>query len=249
MQDWLVPAKNLVKSSLDFVGLEIRRSEQAARYLDPARIRREAERSGTAVPEYVERVLGISGNTDRVFAFLDALGVLNHEIESFLEIGPGTGRYCERVFRRFSPKTYQIYELSPGWTEYLVDRFGVTAMPADGGSLSSTASESIEFVHAHGVLVYTPFLVTCAYLKEMARVVRQGGCLVFDILSNDTLCPDLIEKWLKSPHRYPALFPKECVFNFLHGFDLIEARIIPYDFAVSEYLVLRKRTMDPNRVG
>jgi hypothetical protein len=76
----------------------------------------------------------------------------------------------------------------------------------------------MDLVQAHKVFVTTPTLTTCSYLGEMARVVRDGGWLVFDILSEDCVDSPTLEQWLATgswPQAYPHIMPKKYVIEFL----------------------------------
>ena len=80
--------------------------------------------------------------------------------------------------------------------------------------MRETASGSMDLVHAHKVLVYLPFVVTCQYFDEMIRVARRGGSIVFDIVSESCMGDDMIEKWIASGLYFPCMMPREFVVAF-----------------------------------
>jgi hypothetical protein len=58
------------------------------------------------VGEYVEQLWGIEGDADRKLARLGELGVFDPPPRRIVEIGPGTGRYMERILARSRPESY-----------------------------------------------------------------------------------------------------------------------------------------------
>jgi hypothetical protein len=173
--------------------------------------------AGLSVSDFVEDKYNRHGVTEEAIHHMVDLGVFNGEITTVCEIGPGTGRYLERTIRLCHPSRYEIYETAADWAEWLVRTHGVTYMPTDGRTLEGTPSRSMDLVQAHKVFVTTPTLTTCSYLDEMARVVREGGKVVFDILSEDCIDQPTLERWLESGtfRAYPFVMPKQYVIDFL----------------------------------
>lgn len=136
-----------------------------------------ARRARLSVSDYVERMWSIEGQTDFVVAEMQRTGALGSTV---CEIGPGTGRYTERILRLVECEWYEVYETAPDWARYLEATYPVTRRPADGETLAHTPADSCALVHAHGVFVYTPPMVAFSYFSEMMRVSRRW--IVFDCI-------------------------------------------------------------------
>jgi hypothetical protein len=100
-------------------------------------------------------------------------------------------------------------------------------------------------VHAHKVLSTVPFMVTCCYWHEMARVIRPGGWAAFDIVTEACLDADAMQVWAKSGVRngsYPAIMPRAVAVSFFthNGFTLAGSFIVPMPPGTTELLVFRK---------
>lgn len=144
-------------------------------YIDAAETIRAASLQGQTVCEYVESLWDQRGWTDRVIEEMQEAGSLA-PCDRVCEIGPGTGRYLERVLQRVSPRQYDIYETADDWAIWLAETYTppVVRQPADGHTLRQTPDRSCGLVHAHGVFVYLPFLHAFEYFAEMARVCAGG---------------------------------------------------------------------------
>jgi hypothetical protein len=175
---------------------------------------RDAAKAGVPVGDYIDAKHQVPGATQATIDQLTELGVLGEKIHSVCEIGPGSGRYLEKVQRLCTPCSYEIYETDKEWSDWLTHTYQVTARDADGTSLRRTVSGSMDLVHAHKVFVCLPTIVTCGYFNEMIRVARRGASIVFDIVSE--LCMDeaMVEKWIASAIYYPSLLPRDFVINF-----------------------------------
>ena len=139
-------------------------------YISASETEAAARQAGLPVGDYVERLWGVEGGSKRVIDRIAATGILDHPGVSILEIGAGTGRYMEKVIARVESLTsYESYETNQGWAKYLAKTYpSITTRCADGLSLSETRDHSVDFVHAHGVFVYTPFLTTMRYLQAVS---------------------------------------------------------------------------------
>jgi SAM-dependent methyltransferase len=162
------------------------------------------------------------------------------------EIGPGSGRYLERVYRRCKPSYYEIYETSDDWAQWLVSSYNVVWQPTDGLSLASTATASIDFVHSHKVFAGQPSLIILRYLSEMARVVRSGGKIVFDMVTERCMDDDTVQRWWDAHsgyQHYPCLFPRGLAIDYLErrGLRLDGAFLADMKPGATEYFVFTRR--------
>jgi SAM-dependent methyltransferase len=197
---------------------------------------REARNRGVSLDAYILEAWGSNGKVADTMDRINSV-CMDRNIASVLEIGPGTGVYLSRTLDLFKPATYQIYETAEDWRRYLAKNFNVINLPADGEKLSSTETNSVDLLLAHGVFVYTPFLVSVSYLEEAKRVVKPGGIIAFDIFTERTLDEDARSRWLASEHRYPCVFPESICLDIFLGFHLKSRFFCPLGVTRSEYFI------------
>src|SRR5690242_4846580 len=94
--------------------LKLSRPAKAGGYISAADTVAAAEREGLTVGQYVERLWGTEGDTDRRLSQLADLGVFD-SVEHVVEIGTGTGRYMDKILDRYQPKVYESYETAGDW--------------------------------------------------------------------------------------------------------------------------------------
>jgi hypothetical protein len=70
---------------------------------------------------------------------LDLAGLAG-PVSRVLEIGPGSGRYMEKVIDALHPATYEVYETAGDWLPYLRSLPHALIQPCDGRTLRATAS-------------------------------------------------------------------------------------------------------------
>ncbi len=106
----------------------------------------------------------------------------------------------------------------------------------------STDSGSVDLVHAHGVFVYTSFITSMSYLKEMIRVVKKGGIVAFDVFDQSSYTDEIIEKWISSGHTYPNIVPEESIVDLFrkNGFRSMKTFHSAFDPGRSKYFVFIK---------
>lgn len=202
-----------------------------------------ARRHNLSLCDYLEMTWDQKGDAERVINNMTNLGVFRGPIRKICEIGPGTGMFLEKTLGLCSPERYECYEPDEDWRKWVAGQYDVICLDADGKSLSLTPSSSIDLVHAHGVLVYVPFLTVCRYLREMVRVTRSGGHVVFDIMSEDCFDDDTVESWLQSVYNYPTFVSKQYVKDFFagRGFSFLGHFFNRFGPGKSQYCVFRKQ--------
>lgn len=198
-----------------------------------------AKLEGLSICDYIEALWNNKGGTQFVIDQISECGIFANQSPNVVEIGAGTGRYMEKVLLACEPNLYESYETAKDWANYLQEAFPIISHPADGLSLRFTSEKSVDLIHAHGVFVYLPFLVSYRYWKEIWRIAKIGGFVVFDIFSEDCLQKGLIEKWLESEHSYPCFLSKDFTVSLFtaHGFALVKTFTHRYGEGKSEYLV------------
>lgn len=202
-----------------------------------------AEREGLSVCDYVEKLWAKQGDTQKVIEQMASCGAFVAINPNVVEIGTGTGRYLEKVFHKCKPAKYESYETARDWAEWLQTKYPIVSHEADGVTLRQTPSKSADLVHAHGVFVYVPFLVSYRYWMEIWRITKNGGIVVFDIISEDSLDEGTVGKWLNSKHNYPCFLSRSYVVSLFskQGFSLVSNFRNRYGEGQSEYLVFMRK--------
>jgi SAM-dependent methyltransferase len=247
---------SFVNRSLLPIGIKLNRVDShnwsdVAAFIPFEKTEQAARRAGMSVGDYVDGVLnGVPGSSQNTIDKMASTGVFSKPLKTVLEIGPGSGRYLEKVLKAHRPSKYVIYETARPWADYLVRKYNVELRQTDGYSLQDTADESIDLVQAHKVFSSVPFMVTCCYWHEMARVIEPGGWAAFDILTEDCLAPEAMSVWAKSGIRggtYPAMVAREVALGFflVQCFDLVGDFIVPMPPGTTKLLIFRKRRRQP----
>ena len=208
-----------------------------------------AKAAGLSVGDYIDRnYVHHAGRspTEQTIDGMVALGVFDFPLHAICEIGPGSGRYLQRTLALGHPTHFEIYETATEWRDWLVQQYQVTAKRCDGKTLVETDSESIDLVQCHKVFPAIPVLVTASYFAEMARVVRPGGWVVFDILTEHCFTSHYLKKWFESGvwtwDWSPFLVNCEFALSFFAERDirLVGNFLVPLYPGVTECLVFRK---------
>ena len=202
-----------------------------------------AKATGLSVNEYVQTHIWKSPITrPTLLEKLVALGAIPLNAPLVVEIGPGTGRHLEQILKEYHPARYQIYEFDDGWRKWLAATYPVQACHSDGMSLRDTATNSANLIHAHGVFVYTPFLVTYRYFQEICRVAAPGAFVIFNIYTEKCLDDDTVANWLATPHRYLQFLSAHYVTQFFNnrGLALYDSFLLPRSPGPSEYFIFKR---------
>lgn len=246
--------KQIAKKSLAVMGLKVSRIgrdsdhdwNDVATFIPFNHTMNAAAAAGLSVGDYVDSVMNkVPGSSQSTIDIMASLGVFSEPASTIVEIGPGTGRYLEKTMKAARPARYEIYETAGPWATYLVKEYNVVLQPTDGYSLSGTRDGSADLVHAHKVFSGVPFMVTCCYWREMARVIRLGGWAVFDVVTEQCLDVAAVLTWAKSgihSGSYPAVVPRSVVEAFFasNGFTLAGSVIVPMNPGTTELLAFRR---------
>jgi hypothetical protein len=220
--------------------------DDTANFIPFERTVADASAAQLSVGDYVDGVMnGVPGSSQATIDLMASAGVFSQGLDTIVEIGPGTGRYLEKTVKAAQPKRYEIYETAGPWRSYLISHYELVAQKTDGYSLAETPDASADLVHAHKVFSGVPFMVTCCYWHEMARVIRPGGWAVFDILTERCLEGDALTAWAKSGIRngaYPAVVPRALAVQFLasRGFELKASHMVPMSPGTTELMLFRR---------
>jgi len=117
-------------------------------------------------------------------------------------------------------------------------------MPCDGHTLAHTPSASVDLVHANKVFVYLPFAAVAGYLNEMARVVRPGGAVAFDVVTEGCLDDHTVNSWIAAHGSFYLPIPRPWVLDYLaaRGLTLHGSWFVPMTGGRTELLVFRRET-------
>ncbi|MBW4546704.1 MAG: class I SAM-dependent methyltransferase [Symplocastrum torsivum CPER-KK1] len=202
-----------------------------------------AAKNNQSVTDYVETMWQERGIAQQVIDCFKDFGALSPSTKRVCEIGTGTGMFAETILKSCDISQYESYEIDKDWAEWLSITYKIVSHPANGESLDCTDSNSLDLVHANGVLVYTPFLITIKYFLEISRVTKSEGFAVFDILCEECFDENLLRAWLDSPHLYPCILPKEYVKDFFtkNGFCYIGEFFRKFGIGKSLYLLFKKQ--------
>ncbi len=212
-------------------------------YINLERTLSNAKDAGLSVGDYIDLTFNIPGSTQFTIDKMEEFGVFREEIERVCEIGPGSGRYLEKIIKICDPAYYEIYETAKDWRRWLKETYTVTAHVPNSNMLSFTPTNSIDLIHSHKVLYGNPIIEICRYFDEMIRVVRRNGTVVFDILTEDCLTDELLEKWWKSEAQHAcSMTAKDFTINYFHkrGLSLVGNFTVPLLPGITEYFVFKK---------
>jgi SAM-dependent methyltransferase len=243
--------KSIVNKSLAPVGIRITRLDNhdwndVASFIPLERTLEAARAANMSVGDYVDSVMnGTPGSSQATIDKMASCAVFSEPLGTIVEIGPGTGRYLAKTLELAAPSRYEIYETAGPWSDYLVKEYDVVLKATDGYSLSGTPDNSADLVHAHKVFSTVPFMVTCCYWQEMARVIRPGGWAVFDVMTERCLSKDSMLIWSRCGIRngsFPAVMPREVAIDFFtsNGFTLASSFIAPLPPGTTELLLFKR---------
>jgi SAM-dependent methyltransferase len=201
-----------------------------------------ARAEGLSVSAYIDKIHVQPGATAAVVKEMLAVAGLSGKCEAVCEIGAGSGRFAEEVITALHPDRYEIYETAPDWLPYLRKLPNAVLQGSDGHSLAPTRDASMDLVHAQKVFVYLPFYASAGYVAEMARVVRPGGTVVFDVVTEDCLDETTVREWVRIGSIHNPI-PKQWVRSFLADRDLtlIGSFFTPLPPGKAEVLVFHKQ--------
>jgi hypothetical protein len=215
-----------------------------APYRSDREVIRRARARGSSVGDYIEEEWNQNGRSRFTVERMREAGAVPTDLDTVCEIGPGSGRYIQRILEMASPRSYEIYEIERARARWLARSYPVTACPATGERLAATADANIQLVHAHGVFASLKVISCFAYFEEMARVTRPGGHVVFDIICEECMRDGDVDAWLATPLRYVNFLSKPLVAAFFErrGFTLVHEWLQPLMiFGSSVYIVFEKQ--------
>jgi SAM-dependent methyltransferase len=210
-------------------------------FLPARKIIAAAEKAGVPLGAYMDNTYAKPGATpDLVRAMLKLAG-LEGSSETVCEIGPGSGRFAEEIIAALHPAHYEIYEPAKDWLPRLSHLPNVVMRKCDGRTLSQTPDGSVDLVHSQKLFVYMEFFATAGYLEEMARVVRPGGAVAFDMVTEECLDDETVREWVQVASFYRPV-PRTWAVEFMQrrGLTLCGSHFTPLPPGTAELLVFRR---------
>jgi hypothetical protein len=98
----------------------------------------------------------------------------------------------------------------------------------------------VDLIHTHKMLYGNPVMTIFRYLIEMTRVVKDDGYIVFDLVTEECLAPEILERWINSGVKHACgMIPKQYALDFYkaRGFHYRGGFIVPMEPGVTEYFV------------
>jgi SAM-dependent methyltransferase len=200
-----------------------------------------ARKAGLPLGAYIDQTFVTPRATPDLVRDMLELADLPAKVDKVCEIGPGSGRFAEEVTATLQPNAYEIYETARDWLPRLRQLPNVVVRDCDGHSLSQTEDGSVNLVHAQKVFVYLEFYVVAGYMAEMARVVRPGGVVAFDVVTEPCLDEETVRSWIRDGTIYHP-FPRTWAIEFMkrRGLSLAGALMTPMPPGAAELLVFRR---------
>jgi hypothetical protein len=221
----------------------VRKGREFQDYIPFRQTLRDAEKSGLSLSDFIDNNFNVPGTTQLTIDRMAELGAFDGAVQRVCEIGPGSGRYLEKVKAVCNPAHYEIYETSIPWRDWLVKKYNVTAQPTDGASLGATRSNSIDLIHTHKMLYGNSILTIFRYFMEMRRVVKDNGVVVFDLVTAECMDNEILKKWVDSgvDHAH-SMTPRQVAIDYFegHGFKCQGTFIVPMAPGLTEYFVFKK---------
>jgi ubiquinone/menaquinone biosynthesis C-methylase UbiE len=238
--------KDLLKKLIASTGYEINAiGSRGLGYISAESVLTKAIEKNLTVNQYLEELWGLDTHAAGIIKNFELEKYLGKEPLNIVEIGAGTGVYIDKLIKTLGRENiglYQVYETAADWVKYLEETYPVQLPESNGYQLKSTDPGSVDLVHAHGVFVYTSFITSMSYLKEMIRVVTKGGIVAFDVFDQSSYTDEIIDKWISSGHTYPNIVPEESIIELFsqNGFRLLKTFHSAFEPGRSKYFVFIK---------
>lgn len=211
-----------------------------ASFLPARKTHAAARKAGLSVGDYLDRTYARPGTTADAVRAMISIAELQ-TCPHVCEIGPGSGRYAQQVIDTLHPQAYEIYETARDWLPSLRRLPNVVVRNANGHTLDQTPDASVDLVHCHKLFVYAEFFAVAGYLDEMARVVRPGGVVAFDLVTEECLDDPTVLEWARRGTIFRPI-PRTWTVNFLERqqLTLLGSHIEPLPDGSTELLVFRR---------
>ena len=215
----------------------------AVGYIDCNTTVQAAQDADLTICEFVERLWDQYGQT-KLILNRAAKHIDFSEVNTVCEIGPGTGRYIKKTIERMGKvDNYTIYEIDKDWANWLETEYSISKREANGIDLQDEENTSIDFCQAHGVFVSLSMYNVLIYLKEMMRVTKSGGYLLFDYFDETSFSNNVGQIIIDNSIDYPSIIPSGIIRNFLleNNCEIITEFNNKYGKGESKYILAQKK--------
>jgi ubiquinone/menaquinone biosynthesis C-methylase UbiE len=241
--------RSALKKIVNLTGYEIKPiNARGLGYISAEQTLKKASEKNLSLLQYLENIWGIETESKKVMAAFELNKYLTTPPFSILEIGAGTGVNTDQAIKilgRANITCHQIYETDLGWSDYLGKTYPVEIVRANGFQLNSTKDNSMDFIHAHGVFVYTSFIITMSYLKEIRRTARLNSIVAFDAFDETCFSTEIIENWIRTEQTYPGIVPEKFIIDTLQngGFELLKTFYTYSENGRSRYFIFKRNSL------
>jgi ubiquinone/menaquinone biosynthesis C-methylase UbiE len=146
-----------------------------------------------------------------------------------VDVGPGTGRQARHLVPHLARGALHLVDHSPWIVGFLSDYFRacpqVRAHLNNGYDLPDIASGSVDVVFCGGTIIALKLGVIDLYAREFQRVLKDGGCAVFDYID-----PATSEGWEHLRAQTPYM---RTVYAY-HAASSIERVFVEAGFAIGD---------------
>lgn len=239
-------AKAAIKKLFSLTGYEITPvHSRGLSYISAADTLKQAKAKNLTIPQYLETIWGLETTSKKIITAFELKKYLATGPFSILEIGAGTGVYTNetiKILGKTNIASYQVYETNIGWSDYLEETYHVNAVDADGYQLHSTKNHTMDFIHAHGVFVYTSFITTMSYLNEICRTARINSIVAFDAFDESCFTSDTIKTSIEAKQTYFSIVPEKFIMDTFHdnGFELVRTFVTDWGTVHPKYFVFKR---------
>lgn len=231
--------KRLLKSTFNRMGYDLKKKSNGLKSVTTKRAEgfpiwlKEAQELGIDVNDHINSKFSDPAKVLEILAF----PFFNSFEEPVIcEIGVGTGRWSRAFAKELSSKSIWklfIVDHSPWIVEFLKDYFkdnkNIIPVLNDGRSLPSIKNESVDLVFSNGTFVELNLTKIYSYSKELNRILKPGGYLIFNYLdlNSEEAWKHLIEKSENpaSPFTYHAKETIDKIF-INDGFEIYDRKLL-----------------------
>src|SRR5574339_170138 len=96
---------------LNLAGFELKKlDDNHQNYINLRKTLLDAGAAGLSLGDYIDITFNVPGATQATIENMAGLGIFQQTVERVCEIGPGSGRYLEKIISICHPQYYEIYE-------------------------------------------------------------------------------------------------------------------------------------------